>query len=195
MTKYTTTLLGVLFALALLSSCKKDDDEPADPPIPNEAEVITTLILTLTPDGGGDVKTFYWQDLDGDGGDEPIIIPDTLAINTVYTGAVQLLNELENPAEDITEEVQSEEEDEEHQFFYFTTVANLTIAYDPMDVDANGNPVGVDTQFTTGDAASGTLTVTLRHEPDKEGAGVSGGDITNAGGETDIEVEFEVDVE
>ena len=34
----------------------------------------------------------------------------------------------------------------------------------------------------------GQFTVTLRHEPDKSAQGVSAGDITNAGGETDIEV-------
>ena len=35
----------------------------------------------------------------------------------------------------------------------------------------------------------------LRHEPDKSAAGVSSGDITNAGGETDIEVSFNVIIE
>ena len=46
--------------------------------------------------------------------------------------------------------------------------------------------------MTTGSMAnpSATMTVILRHEPNKAGAGVSDGDITNAGGETDIEVTF-----
>jgi hypothetical protein len=39
------------------------------------------------------------------------------------------------------------------------------------------------------------VVVTLRHEPDKGAAGVSGGDITNAGGDTDIEVTFPVVIE
>jgi len=37
--------------------------------------------------------------------------------------------------------------------------------------------------------------VTLRHQPDKGAIGVSDGDITNAGGETDIEVLFDVIIE
>ena len=41
---------------------------------------------------------------------------------------------------------------------------------------------------------NGTITVILRHEPDKDASGVSNGDITNAGGETDIEVVFNVEV-
>ena len=42
---------------------------------------------------------------------------------------------------------------------------------------------------------SGTITVTLRHEPNKDAAGVSSGDIANAGGETDIEVTFNVEIQ
>jgi hypothetical protein len=38
------------------------------------------------------------------------------------------------------------------------------------------------------------LKITLRHEPNKKASGVVGGSITNAGGETDIEVSFDVEV-
>ena len=58
------------------------------------------------------------------------------------------------------------------------------------DADGNGRPVGLTSIWTVGAASNGTITVTLRHEPDKGAAGVSAGDITNAGGETDIEVTF-----
>jgi hypothetical protein len=40
-----------------------------------------------------------------------------------------------------------------------------------------------------------TIRVTLIHEPMKSAAGVSSGDITNAGGETDIEVGLPVVVQ
>jgi hypothetical protein len=63
------------------------------------------------------------------------------------------------------------------------------------DVDGNGKPLGLQTTVVTGDVSTGTLTITLRHEPDKSAAGVSGGDLTNAGGETDIEVTFDVTVQ
>ena len=49
--------------------------------------------------------------------------------------------------------------------------------------------------LTTGDAASGNITIILRHEPVKDAEGVSDGDITNAGGETDISVTFPVVVQ
>ena len=111
--------------------------------------------------------------------------------NTQYTGSVELLNELETPAEDITAEVRDEAE--EHQFFFQSTASGLSVAYD--DLDADGKPIGLTTTITTQGASTGTLTITLKHEPVKDASGVSMGDITNAGGETDIEVTFDVGIE
>jgi hypothetical protein len=108
---------------------------------------------------------------------------------------LELLNELEDPAEDITLEVA--EEELEHQFFYETLfpteLSDVNIAYN--DLDEEGNPIGLSTVLTTGEMGSGTITVTLRHEPNKDAAGVSSGDIANAGGETDIEVTFNVEIQ
>ena len=120
-----------------------------------------------------------------------MITLDTLAANTTYMGTITLLNEQEDPAEDITEEV--EEEALEHQFFFQTTVSGLSVSYN--DEDSEGNPIGLSTNVTTTNSGSGTLTITLRHQPDKSAANVSDGDITNAGGETDISVTFDVLVE
>jgi len=156
----------------------------------NEEEVITTLTMTLTPTSG-DVVTLSFQDLDGDGANAPVITGGTLQANASYTGALELLNESESPAESITEEIA--EEDAEHQFFFSSTVSGLSVAY--TDTDGDGNPVGLSTTVTTGDAGAGNMTVILRHEPDKNADGVSGGDISNAGGETDIEVTFPITVQ
>lgn len=171
-----------------MSACKKD--EPDEPIIPNEEEVITTVRLTLTPDGGGDPIVWSFTDLDGDGGNEPIIESPALNANTTYNGNLELLNELEDPADNITEEI--EEEAEEHQFFFISDVSNLTIAYD--DSDANGFPIGLASVFSTADPSSGTVTLILRHEPNKEAEGVEDGDVTNAGGETDIELVFDIEI-
>ena len=184
--------LGV-FSMLFITSCEKD--EPEDPIIPNEEEVITTLNFTLTPDGGGTPVVLSFQDLDGDGGNAPTISEGTLDNNTIYNGSLELLNELEDPAEDITLEVA--EEELEHQFFYETLfpteLSDVNIAYN--DLDEEGNPIGLSTVLTTGEMGSGTITVTLRHEPNKDAAGVSSGDIANADGETDIEVTFNVEIQ
>lgn len=179
-----------MLAIAALTfnSCSNDDDAP-DPV--NEEEVITTVIVTLAPQSGNTV-TLTSRDLDGDGPNAPVVtVSGTLNTSTFYTGSVQFLNELENPAEDITEEVA--EEDDEHQVFYSVTGGVGTITY--TDSDANGNPVGLSFTLATGaNPVNGVLSVTLRHEPNKDAAGVSDGDITNAGGETDVEVSFNVAV-
>ena len=173
----------ILFILIAVVSCKDDD-----PPIPNEEELITTVIYTLTPAGGGAAIEFTFRDLDGDGGNDPVIKTFPLDSGVVYTGALTLLNESETPAEDITEEIM--EEDADHQFFFSVHQAQVTVSYE--DSDDNGNPVGLQTELTTGAISQGHLTITLRHEPDKFAAGVSNGDITNAGGETDIEITFPI---
>lgn len=176
----------VSMSLVYFSACTKDDPE-----IPNEEEIITTINYTLTPDAGGTPIVLSFQDLDGDGGNDPIISSGTLAANTTYTASLELLNETENPAENITDEITAEAE--AHQFFFQTTFNGLTVTYD--DVDANGKPVGLATKVSTTNAETGTITIILRHEPNKSASGVSNGDITNAGGETDVEVTFQVDVQ
>ena len=170
----------------LLTSCDKDD-----PVIPNEEELITTVNYTLTSSDGQDVVLLSFVDLDGDGENQPTIMGGTLSANTVYTGSIELLNEAESPAEDITLEI--EEEDDEHQFFFQSTIPELVVSYNDQDDD--GNPVGLNTNITTGAPDSGSLTLTLRHEPVKDAAGVSAGDITNAQGSTDIEITFPIDVQ
>jgi len=176
-----------IIATVLFTGCKDDPD----PIVPNEEELITTVNYTLSPAGGGDDIVLSYTDLDGDGSGAAVIVGGTLSSQETYVGSLELLNETEDPAEDITLEIQ--EEDEEHQFFFEVTGADLSVAY--TDTDADGNPVGLSTSVTAGAVSSGTLKVTLKHEPVKDATGVSDGDITNAGGETDIEVSFPINVE
>lgn len=182
-------LFTVLLFTSFIISCSDDDDTSLPPPV-NEEEVITTLIVTFIPQGGGTDVELKTQDLDGDGPDAPVVtISGPFESNTSYIGTVEFLNELETPADNITEEV--EEEGVDHQVFFNVTNNLGTITYN--DMDANGDPIGLDFTFQTIDTATpvnGAMTVTLRHEPNKDASGVSDGDITNAGGETDIEVVF-----
>jgi len=182
-------LFLTLLTSSFIVSCS-DDDTPQQI---NEEEVITTMTVTLIPQGGGTTVTLQTRDLDGDGPTQPVItVSGPFAAGVVYNGSIEFLNELENPAEDITEEV--EEEDDEHQVFYTLGNGIGTVAYTDMDDD--GNPVGLTFQFTAGSAAvQGLFAVTLRHEPDKFAPGVSDGIINNAGGETDIETAFQVSVQ
>lgn len=175
-----------LFAGLLITSCSNDDDTTPLPVI--EEEVITTMTITLTPQGGGTAVELKTRDLDGDGPNAPVItVSGDLAAGITYNGTIELLNETENPAEDITEEV--EEKDEEHQFFYTTSVElDATTSYGNFDV--NNNPLGTEFTLTSGAASTGTLTFTLRHEPTKPNTGLG-----DAGGETDIEETFTITIQ
>jgi len=171
-------MMAFAITLITLTSCSNDDS-----PV-NEEELITTVITTLT--GGGQTITLTARDLDGDGPNAPMItVSGDLVAGTTYAGATRFLNELNNPVDEITEEVQ--EEGAEHQVFYQLASNIGTVTYHSANTDANGNPIGLQFTLTTSanNATSGTFVVTLIHLPNKTATGVAAGDITNAGGATD----------
>tara|TARA_B100001142_G_scaffold88674_1_gene90480 strand:- start:501 stop:1052 length:552 start_codon:yes stop_codon:yes gene_type:complete len=174
----------LLMLLVTVASCSKDDD-----PLPeavNEEEVITTMEVTLT--SGASVITLKTQDLDGDGPNAPVVtVSGNLAAGTTYDGVMKFLNELESPAENITEEV--EEEDLDHQIF-FTVGSGLDVTTEYSNNDSAGNPLGTQFKLTAGSASSGNLTFTLVHEPTKPNTGLA-----SAGGETDIDATFSITIE
>lgn len=189
------TFKATLTAMLLLTivACKKDKEDvltPSTPPA-NEEEVITTVRLTFT-DQETTTEVFHMEvDFDDVGGD-PVVVADTLPAQRAFDVSVRLLNESTSPLVDLTNEVLSE--GTEHQFFFEVTNANLTMAY--ADADVNGRPIGLTNTAITGAASTGgELRITLRHQPDKAATGVASGNITNAGGETDVEVVFPLTIE
>lgn len=181
---YILAFVSVIF---ILSSCNKDE-----PIIEKPVELITTVELTLTEMNTSETVVLKFADLDGDGGNEAEITGGTLKGSSTYSGNVLFLNESVSPTEDVTEEVA--EEADEHQVFYQADNGSLSVDYD--DTDADGAPIGLRTFVRTTDMTGAVnLTVVLRHEPNKSASGVAEGDITNAGGETDIEVTFPVIIE
>ena len=187
--KIVQFLSTAIFASALIFSCSSDDPDPVV-----EEEVITTMTITLEPfDDQISSVILQTQDLDGDGPGIPVVtVSGNLLANTSYSGSIVLLNETEDPAENMTGEI--EEEDLAHQFFY-TIGSGLNASTEYEDEDSEGNPIGLDFTLTTTAASSGDITFTLRHEPVKSAEGVADGDITNADGETDITATFTVTIE
>lgn len=175
-------LIPIISLAVIFSACKKED-----PIIPNEEELITTLIYRLEPLGAGDIIELKFQDLDGEGGNPPEITTSPLQAGTTYQGSIIMLNELENPPVNISDEVEAEAET--HQIFYVMDALKSEIEY--MDDDLDGYPLGLLTSLTTGTATTGSLTIVLRHEPKKPNNGTP----QDAGGETDIEVTFDLTIE
>ena len=187
-----------LFAIAALTfvACEDDDDDDNGPMEPaNEEEVITDMILTFTDIDTQQSTVVTFSDPDGEGGNIPVVDDIILGDSATYTLSIQV-QDASNPndVEDITEEI--EEEDDEHQFFFITLDGagnSVNISYDLVnDIDDDGNPIGLSSNWVVTQPTFGNekVRIVLRHEPNKDGAGVSDGDITNAGGETDIEWDF-----
>lgn len=159
--------------------CEKDDNNGPD----NEQELITKVTLTFT--GGGETLPFSLEDKDGDGGLAPTVQEIKLKPNTDYTLAVTFLHTLHLPEEDLTVEVKNESADHLVCFTASGAMASPVI----QDKDSNGKDLGLSSTVKTGAAGTGTLKVTLKHEPDKNSANAC------STGETDVEATFNVKVQ
>lgn len=185
--------------LAPLWGCEIDDPIKEDVP-----ELITKVTLTFTPVNGGEPIVGTATDPDGDGvQDIQVDGPIHLSAKTNYSLDVTLINGLTQPTDpeyNVTEEV--EEEADEHIFFFSWTEGlfsdpvgngntdNRSDAVNYEDEDNNGFPLGLNTSWTTGDAATGEFRVILKHQPDIKSAT---SDVT--AGETDVDIEFEIQIQ
>lgn len=214
MKKLQKLLLLALLPSLILIGCGEDvghdghdhDDHEGHDHDPNE--VMTTLKLTFTATDGTSF-TATWADPEDDG--SPVIDDITLANGETYTVSFAVLNELEDPAEDVTPEI-TEEKDEHQIFFTGTAVegpantantdAVVTHAY--ADTDNNGLPVGLSNTFVATATGTGVMSVLLRHMPPVNGEAIKVADLaavmdtgsaTDLPGSTDINVDFNVTVE
>ena len=190
-------LLYAFLTLFIFTACEEDEAAPEEE---NEVEVFTDVKLVFTPKAGGTAVEAVAQDPDGAGVQElQVLGAINLAANTEYLLSMMIENCLEDPCEDMNEEIA--EEAEEHQFFFaFTNDAftspvgngNMDNASDPINYigyDGNGNPVGLNTSWTTGSASTGTFTVQLQHQPDVKTA-TSG----STDGDTDFALTFNLNI-
>jgi hypothetical protein len=189
MKKHNNIYTISIFLAIFIISCRKEPIAPV-----NESELITTIKLTLTDTAApNNSYTFSWKDIDGDGGANPIIDTIKLPTNTVFDANLLILNESTSDIDTISNEI--EEESTAHQFFYqsIPTDALVNLTYTSFDTD--GKPLGGDFRLKTKNTATtSTLRISLIHLVQKSAAGVANGDITNSGGETDIEIELPVKI-
>tara|TARA_B110000211_G_C14075367_1_gene551799 strand:+ start:877 stop:1497 length:621 start_codon:yes stop_codon:yes gene_type:complete len=195
------SLMAILLAGITLTGCEKEDDEVPDKE--NEEEVITDVKLIFTNTANSnDIVEAKANDPDGVGVQELVILDEIdLDISKTYTLTFEVMNNLEDPGEDIGLEIL--EEDDEHQIFFsfsknaFTNPlgnGNIDNASDPLDyndVDGSGNPVGLSTSWTTSSTVltGGSFTVRLQHQPDVKTASSGAND-----GDTDFELNFVLNI-
>lgn len=174
-------LLGSLLVTA--TACNDDDEpEPLD-----EEELITTMTVTLVPQGKAGTVIATFTDPDGDGGAAPTIETMALKPNTVYNATITVADDSPNGEGDITSEIKSEGTD--HEIFWVANPSNL-LTTQKTDMDSNNRPIGLEATVTTTNAGSGTLTITLKHQPGLKG---TTSDVNK--GETDVMATFPVSIQ
>ncbi len=195
-------MLGTTF-----TACKKDKKEDPTPQQPappvNEAELITTMKITLHDTTTHTNATYVFSDLDGAGGN-PATFGNSgadsvinITFNHVYEATILLLDQTKTPADTISNEV--EEEGADHLFFfnsiaptgtpYTTYLAGSMTNIKYLDLDANNRGIGLSTLWTAPSMmmAKSPLTIELKHQPNVK-------DGSYAPGETDIQVGFKLKV-
>ena len=190
-TKAMKTVMPKLLSLILLFfvvACSSDDDGDGEdnPDVINEQETITTVRLTVTEEGSTeDPDEYTWLD-----GDESVAI--TLSADSSYNFKLEFLDE-SDPAEveDITEEV-IELADEHYVFFETADLmgTSFTSASDDT-IDSDDIGINLSTDWTTTDASTGLIRAYLIHEPTTKSGSVR----DDFGGETDVQVDFDVTIE
>lgn len=188
--KKNIIIVSVFVAMILfVASCKKDDGIITNPE-PVEQELITRVTVTITGTGGFD-RSFSYSIENGFGGTTPGSINiDTIKLDTnkQYSVAVEVWNDKASPAENVTDEVNSE--NTEHLFLWEAAPSTGAggISFANGNTDDNGNPFNQNGTVTTGSMGNGQLTVTLKHQPTNKAANTA----SAAGGETDAEAIFPV---
>lgn len=178
--------LPILCAVLLFTSCKKDELEPTD-----DNELVTRVQLTFTDVTSKASLTYTFQDKDGDPNTAPEKFDKiVLKKGATYTLSVGVYDDTKSPAEDISEEI--EEESDVHLFVFKTTPASL-FTTTILDKDNNGLPVGLSSSVvTSASAGTGKLNLLLKHQPELNGVKVKTGQ--EAGGSTDIDLLFDVEI-
>jgi hypothetical protein len=167
--RFQNLLLLLAASLTLfMAGCDKDDEG-------TEQELITKVIVHLVGTGGSTFnQEFEAEDTDGDGVWDNITSLDIPA-NTVFNVHVHVYD----GDEEIDAEIEAESN--EHLFVYKVTGSNLTVS--GLSTDGNGEPFGIDSEWTSTTASLGSVQIQLIHEPTDKNA-------ADPGGEVDFDVTF-----
>ena len=166
---------SILLACGLMfSTCRKGEVIPI--------EGVTTLRLIFSQPGGNQI-TFEFKDIDGIGGNDPVIDDIELPPLSVFNCRVEVLNESKVPVEDWTSTIS--QRSGIHLFAY--KVTNDVMRFSNLNTDESGKPFGL-TSLAAIKNGIGTLTIIMKHDVDKNSSNPI------ATGVTDIEATFPVKI-
>lgn len=204
-----------LFA-CFMSACASNTEEDLPTEDTNDG-IITSLMLHFTPVNGGDSLSFGWTAPEGDGDAviDSIPLPDRTNHNhhdkQSYALDIELWHTVDDSEVNISQSI--EDEGEVYQLFFTGSAVDgpatsdnssaiIRHAYD--DVDTNGLPLGLKNKVDTMAWGEGQLTVTLRHMPPEDDGtfkvenlaeDIAENGFDAIGGETLLQVTFDIDVE
>ncbi|MGH2648935.1 MAG: hypothetical protein ACRDE8_15260 [Ginsengibacter sp.] len=179
-------LNAVLVVAIIFGSCKKEE-KTVSPPLPGN-EFLTSVRLTATnASDPTDVKTAIITDT--------TIIPNppasiqqpvlALKANSTYHVSVEFLDETKTPEGKVTDDIYDRRN--YHLICFDITGANLTVTRTDLDTNTPPLPIGLQDDFVTGAAGTGTLNVQLRHQPNAKNG-------TCAPGSSDADVDFTINI-
>ena len=177
--------------LLFLLACS-DVEKPHDHD--HDSEMITTIQLSLR-DSSDAESVLEWSDPELDG--NPTVDSIDLTIGEEYSLALSFWNGAEDPAEELTEEIQ--DESEEHQIFFSGDVDGFDgaalISHSYLDQDSNGNPIGLDNSITALSEGEGVLVIGLRHIPEEDDVALKTANLLvdyQQGGESQIPGDWDI---
>lgn len=154
-------------------ACNKKEQAVA-PPLPGNEPLTTLVIKASNPNDATDTPSASWIQLDPTGTANPDLSHDTLRLKAgvAYSVNIQLLDSLN----DITSEIRTREN---YHLFCFDVAAGLSLVCKQTDLDTNPKPlpIGLTDLFTAGAVSSGSLEVTLHHQPNVKDGTCSPGSI------------------
>ena len=125
-------------------------------------------IEMLFKHGGTTVSTIVAEDPDGDGGNPPSRIDNiNLDINKIYDVEVKFFNISNGVTKDLSSTILQQAK--QHEVYFI--ISGLTLPVEKKDKDDNGFPIGLISQWKTGNAVGkGTVLLKLMHKPLVKGA-------------------------
>lgn len=180
MKKSFQLLMALAAPMVMFNACSKDDVAEE-----NSREVITTIELQFTERGTTNVLSYEWEDLDGDGGQNPEIDNILLSANKTYDLEIEFYDKSKDPVVDISEEI--DEEGDVHRV-YLEPSEGSNISITNVDLDKNQKPLGLNAEVQTGEAGNGTLKLTLKHY--ENGGKESSDPVNSTKSSTDASVSF-----
>lgn len=192
--KWMVVTAGLFCAVACKKNSKNDPtpEQPLDPGAGGE-ETITRVELHLT-DSAHAATTLLAKFYDENGPAKlPLPTTDklTLQASTTYWVEVKVFNDLAQPVDTISNEIEEEGQDHRFHFTFNKGMGNPSVAATITDFDEKNQPLGLHFKLKTGgEKGTGTFQVSLRH--------FANGLVKNEdpkGGDQDVLVDFATQVQ